>query len=278
MLSGGMSRRFQLPGEPWIDKALYPIGEKPMISIVIERLSEVADEIIVAGGKRAKEYEQRLGVTAVEDADGLIGPLAGIYGGLLRCRSDTFIVLPNDVPFIEGRVLRDLARESSSYEIVSPILPNGVVETAMIAGSSRTAKWILSLLAGKGRAKVADLHRGSPSLLLIDARGRGYSPSSFLNVNKRENIGAQISYPEGPVSGDIKISREFGERDAAEGSERARGSLWGTLLRGWHIDEFQLYAREGAYMLAAYALMDSPHRGERELGKLIIGSLRGELI
>lgn len=278
VLSGGASRRFQRPGEPWVDKALYPVEGKPMIAVAIERLSRLADEIVIAGGKRARIYEEALGVRAVEDAEGLSGPLAGIYAALLSCEGELFVAIPNDMPYLESRILEDLVREAGRYDIVSPTLPNGVVETTVIAGLRRSALWALSLLRGRGRSKVADLHRGSPSVLLIDARGRGYSPRSFINVNKRESIGAEAGYPEGPIAGDVEIIRDMSEEDVSRGSEKIRGSLWGTLMRGWYADEFLLYARKGAYMFAAYALMDSPLPLERELGRLIIGSLRTELI
>ncbi|MEN2999490.1 MAG: NTP transferase domain-containing protein [Acidilobaceae archaeon] len=276
VLSGGMSRRFQVPGEPWRDKALYELDGRPMISFALEKLKGLASEVIVAAGSpgRAELYTRALGVTAVADDDLMRGPLSGLYASLRLCDHDLFIALPNDMPLLEVSYLGELLALARHYDTVSPIFPNGLVETAVIAGRVDTALWVLGLLRGMKRGRVADLHRGVPRLYLSNPVGR-VRPQSFLNVNSRESLGEKVEYPEGPLRGDVKIEREFGEGEAREG--RARATLWTTLFRGEYLQEFSLYASSGVYMFAGYVLQDSPHEYERELGRIVVRSLKPSL-
>lgn len=276
MLSGGMARRFQVAGEPWRDKALHEIDGKPMISHSIEKLKRLSSRVIVAAGslERAELYRRVLGVEAVPDDEMMKGPLSGLYSSLRLCPHDTFIALPNDMPFLDLAYLEELLSLADRYDAVSPLFPNGLVETTVMAGRVPTALWVLSLLRGMNRGRVADLHRGVPRLYLSNPAGR-VAPQSFLNVNSRESLREKVEYPEGPVEGDVRIERDFGEREAREG--RAPATLWSTLFRGEYLQEFSLYASSGVYMFAGYVLQDSPHRYERELGKIVVRSLKPSL-
>jgi len=280
ILSGGLSRRFQKPGEPWTDKALYSIYGKLMIEHLIDKLSSISPNIIVAAGSsdRVKLYSSIVRTSNIvysTDDEMLVGPLSGLYSSLKLCTNSIFIALPNDTPYIPLKLLEEMIELVESYDIVSPILPNGLIETTIVAGKVDTARWILEYLRGRGRSKVADLHRGAPRIYLINVKSRGFKPEEFKNINRREDIEAKISdYPEGPLEDDVEIKREFNVRDVNEKNRSIIGSLWGTLLLGGYLEEFKLYTTRGAYMLAAYTLEDSPNHYERALGKLIIESLK----
>jgi len=278
ILSGGMSRRFQVPGEGWVDKALYPVAGAPMIKAVYEKLSTIADLVIVALGSmgRVDAYKRVLGdFTPVEDDSDFRGPLAGIYAALKACESERLLVVPVDMPYISVGVLRDLLEATGSCDVVSPILPNGLIETTVIALRRDVSLWILDSLKPHGRSRVADIHRGAPRLCLINVKSRGYKPLEFININRREDLALiSIDYPEGPLASDIFIERSFNREDVVARSQKVMGSLWGTLYYGGYIEEFKLYSMKGAYMLAAYALLDSPYEYDRALGEMIVELLK----
>ncbi|MCX8195913.1 MAG: molybdenum cofactor guanylyltransferase [Acidilobaceae archaeon] len=276
VLSGGLSRRFQVAGEPWRDKALYELGGKPMISYALEKLEKLAEELLIAAGtaERAELYGRLLGVRAVADDQGLSGPLAGLYASLRLCREELFLALPNDMPFLPQALLEEMLSRAEAYDVVSPAFPNGLVETTVVAGRVRSALWVLGLLRGMGRSKVADLHRGAPRVYLVSPVGK-HEARAFLNVNARESLREEPQYPEGPLRGDVSIERSFGEEEARAG--RAPASLWATLFKGAYVEEFLLYASKGLYMFAAYALQDSHNAYERELGKLVARALKPPL-
>jgi molybdopterin-guanine dinucleotide biosynthesis protein A len=273
ILSGGMSRRFQVPGEPWIDKAMYPIGGKPMIRIIYDTLLEVADKIIVSTGtpERVEKYRGVLGEAIyTPDVEGFRGPLAGILASLRICEDEYAIAVPVDMPYIESELLRKLLAKLGVWDVASPILPNGLVETAVIGMRKSVARRVLEVLKGYGRSRVADLHRGSPNIYLLNMKRHGFDPNAIMNINRRDDIGRRVKYPEGPVEDDIDIMRGFLTDDIEDPkNERLRGSLWWTLARGDPYEEVKLYLGKGIYMLAAYALEDSKNIFDRYIGSIL---------
>jgi molybdopterin-guanine dinucleotide biosynthesis protein A len=273
-----MSRRFQIPGEPWVDKALYSVGGAPMIKVVFDKLSEVSDRVVLALGSpgRVDSYRRVLGdFTYVVDDNILRGPLAGVYSALRVCGNDRVVIVPVDAPYVSTRLLLELLDATRGYDVVSPILPNGLVETAFIALRGDVASWVLEIVRSHGRSRIADLHRGAPRVYLVNVRERGYQPREFTNINRREDLNTTLnSYPEGPVRGDVEIVRDFTRDDVLGRSPRILGSLWGTLYLGGYLEEFKIYASRYAYMLAAYSLLDSPSEGERLLGDMIVELLK----
>lgn len=281
ILSGGMSRRFQRPGEPWVDKALYPIKGKPMIRIIYELLLNVSDIIIVSTGipERAEIYRGVLDdAIYVKDVEGFVGPLSGLLASLGVCPHEHAIAVPVDMPYIGADLLRELLARLSARDASSPILPNGLVETAIVAMRSSVVKGVLEILKRYGRAKLADLHRGVPKIYLLNMKKHDFDPMMIANINRREDIDKGAKYPEGPLDGDVDISRSYSISDVDSPlDERLRGSLWWTLKTGDPYDEVRLYLSKGVYMFAAYALEDSNNIFERYVGRMLLESMFSDL-
>ncbi|MEM1611193.1 MAG: molybdenum cofactor guanylyltransferase [Sulfolobales archaeon] len=277
MLSGGMSRRFQRPGEPWVDKALYPIKGKPMIRIIYELLLSLSDTVIVSTGiqERAEIYRRVLGnAIYVEDVEGFAGPLSGLLASLSICPYEYAVAVPVDMPYIGADLLRELLARLSTHDASSPILPNGLVETTVVAMRRSIARDVLEILRRYGRARLADLHRGVPKIYLLNMRKHGFDPMMIANINRREDIDRRVEYPEGPLDSDVDISRSYSIEDIENPSnEKLRGSLWWTLRTGDPYDEVRLYLGKGVYMFAAYALEDSKNILERYVGRMLLESV-----
>jgi len=274
ILSGGMSRRFQSPGEAWVDKALFPIDGIPMILRIYRELRKISNHVIIASGSldRARVYRDVVGdAVFVKDTEGLVGPLSGLLSALYACQSDIAVAVPVDMPYISADLLRHMIRRTGGFDVVSPVLPNGLVETAVIAVVRDSAIAVLERLRGLGRARIADLHRGAPKVQLIDIKKHGYDPMVIININRRSDIGKAASYPEGPINGDIEIIRDFDVKDLSGiPRERLRGSLWWTIETGDPYEELKIYLSKGAYMLAAYALQDSSNIFEKYIAEALL--------
>jgi molybdopterin-guanine dinucleotide biosynthesis protein A len=89
--AGGMSARM---GE---DKALKPFLGRPLIQRVIDRLSPIADELIVTTNRPA-EYEF-LGLRLVPDLKPGRGALGGLYTAIASAASPLVAVAACDMPF-----------------------------------------------------------------------------------------------------------------------------------------------------------------------------------
>lgn len=101
VLAGGRSRRMGA------DKAMLPLGGRPVIEHVVYGLARVCRHVfIVSDGPN--RYGGRLSMDVKEIYDRLpgSGPLAGLQAGMMSSPTDTVILAGCDMPFISPRVLK----------------------------------------------------------------------------------------------------------------------------------------------------------------------------
>ena len=277
ILSGGLSRRFQSPNEPWIDKALYVIDGKPMIVRIYESLKAIVDSAIIAVNNedRAKRYREVVPEAKyVIDNEPFKGPLAGIYSGIRACNDDYVVVIPNDMPFITPNAIELLVKELSSFDAVTYILPNGHISNALMALRRDVAIPILNKLAELGRSKSFDLLRGAPKVLFMNPLTHGVDAKSLVNINTRDDVTNEPRLGEVVVRNDVSIVRDFRIDDITDlRVSKLIGSLWYTIATGDYIPEFRLYAESGVQMLVAHVLLDSRNENVRALGRRILDAL-----
>lgn len=118
ILAGGQARR--MGGG---DKALLPLGGRPMLAHVIERLRPQCHALALSANGDARRFAAfALPVVADERPD-FSGPLAGLLAGLEHARSRLEIAdvltLPGDTPFPPGDLVARLheARRAAGAEI-----------------------------------------------------------------------------------------------------------------------------------------------------------------
>jgi molybdopterin-guanine dinucleotide biosynthesis protein A len=278
ILSGGKSRRFKKDYLENFDKALFEINGIPMILRIYDTLKRIVDEIVVSIESKDKidKYREYVDVDYfILDKHVFEGPLDGIYSCLNELKAEILLFVPNDMPFITDKLLTIIIDKSLDYGLVSPILPNGLIETSIIGMNKNVLHDYIHLLTEWKRAKIADLHRAVPNVYLVDPVTNNIPPSTFTNINRPEDAEKRVScYPDGPIEKDIVIDREFSIEDVSrKNMEKIKFSLWNTLYTGDPYNEFKYYLDRGLYMLAAYTLMDSDNIFLIHLGKNIIKSL-----
>ncbi len=118
VLAGGRSRRLGR------DKAVELVGGEPLISRVVARMSEVADEIVVVVNEieRASRLPLPQDAVVVVDAYADKGSLGGIFSGLRAGREDWAIVVACDMPFVNVALLRHMLDQTDECDAVVPIL------------------------------------------------------------------------------------------------------------------------------------------------------------
>lgn len=116
-LAGGQSRRMGT------DKALLPLvaGGQPMLSVVLERLSAVSDDVFVVANDQAR-YEA-LGARVVPDLHRDVGALGGIQAAIASSAHDHCLVVACDMPFLSLPLLRRMADEPRDYDVLVPLIP-----------------------------------------------------------------------------------------------------------------------------------------------------------
>jgi len=173
VLAGGQSRRM---GQ---DKAHLPTGAGTLLERIVDRLSPVVDQLIVAGGPALSIPAVRW----VPDARPGAGPLAGMAAGLGATSGDLAWIVACDLPDVEpcvGELLFDLAPD---VDAVVPRLDRRPECLCAVYRASLAARILTMLDAGDRR--VTALLDGIRVRYVEAAELRRVDPElrSFRNLN-----------------------------------------------------------------------------------------------
>jgi len=114
VLAGGRSRRLG------VDKALLEFGGVPLLRTVVERVSSVCGQIIVAVDRPGRYRRLGLPASLVADVSPGLGPLAGLQAGLRACATAHALVVACDLPFLDAELLRYMAGLPRDYQALVP--------------------------------------------------------------------------------------------------------------------------------------------------------------
>ena len=141
VLAGGRSVRM---GK---DKASLELSEQTLLSRVVETVSLVCPEVIIAGGEQGLADDLGPDVRWVSDPPGSVGPLAGVTAGLQAARHDACLIVACDMPFLNPALLSHLVDRLGTFDAVVPI-SQGVsqyLHAAYSRSSATTAQALLRL-------------------------------------------------------------------------------------------------------------------------------------
>ena len=105
------------------DKALLPLveGGKPLLSLVLERLGSVSDDVLVVANDRDRYAS--FGVRVVPDLHPEVGALGGIHTAIAMSRNEHCFVVACDMPFLNLPLLHRMADEPRDFDVLVPLLP-----------------------------------------------------------------------------------------------------------------------------------------------------------
>ncbi len=115
ILAGGQSRRMGR------DKAFLPVGGRPVVERVVERVAPLSDDLLLIATTHAPYAH--LPARLVGDVYPGKGSLGGIYTALQAARHDYCLVVACDMPFLNVELLRyliSLVDLSPNYDVVIP--------------------------------------------------------------------------------------------------------------------------------------------------------------
>ena len=221
ILAGGKARRFQTKGGArWEDKALATISGKPLLIYALENVHGVVDEVAVSvkDEERAVRYEEILRTNGlnkvrivVDEKSDISGPTVAIMSGLRQVQADYCLTLPCDMPFLEPKVADYLFKQAEEYEVVTPMWPNGRLETLLTVLERQTGLEITETLCRLKRPRSDDIQRGASKTLLVSALNeiKELDPElkSFVNINSKEDLNKpQTRRAHGPIKENVKIN------------------------------------------------------------------------
>ncbi len=141
ILAGGQSRRMGR------DKAFIEFEGKPLIARVIERVQNVAAEVLIIANDNASYA--RFGLPIINDVYPGKGSLGGIYSGLLAASHEHALAVACDMPFLNEALLRYLISLASQADVV---VPHAIDPSSNVAHNGKRPRRAQVL------AKSRDLH------------------------------------------------------------------------------------------------------------------------
>ena len=197
ILAGGSSRRLGR------EKSLLLFDGKPLICWTAERLSSVADEIVVVA--RDEEHSLKLkealsgfipkGINLVYTWDRIpgYGPLAGIAAGMRWGRGEYASATACDLPFLSPRVVEKLfitAEEDPDCGGAVPVHPNGFFEPLHCVYHREKMGWACEMAVAAGERRIyAPLREMGMRHVAVDLlRPLDADLLTFFNLNTREDL------------------------------------------------------------------------------------------
>jgi len=116
ILAGGKNKRLGR------DKANEIIGGQTLIECVIERVKPLSQQILIVTSRQKPAFMVTDDVQVVTDLYPGMGPLGGIYTGLMSSRQASSVVVACDMPFLNTELLRYMIECSNGYDAVVPRL------------------------------------------------------------------------------------------------------------------------------------------------------------
>lgn len=192
ILAGGRSRRLGR------DKAIEPIGGKPLITRVIDRLSSVTQQTVVVLNDQERASQLPLpetSKTAVDlYPDG--GSLGGIFTGLSAADADWGMVVACDMPFLNIELFQHMLSLRESYDAVVPMLEGRPEPTHAIY-----SKRCLGPIEEKLKAndlKIALFFEDVRVKFIPEDEVNRFDPQhlSFFNINTQDDLDKALNLVE----------------------------------------------------------------------------------
>ena len=189
VLAGGKSRRLGR------DKAIEPVGGEPLLSRVIGRLSQVAEQtvVVVADTERASQLPLPRSAKVAVDLYPGGGSLGGIFTGLSAADGEWGIVVACDMPFLNVELFRHMLTLRDGVDAVVPVLEGRPEPTHAVY-----SKACLPHMESRLQADDLKIARFFDEVQVsyvsqVDVEKRDPDHLSFFNVNTQEDLDTALS-------------------------------------------------------------------------------------
>ena len=185
ILAGGFSSRFGT------DKGLLKIANRSLILYVTEIASLITDEIFIVTNSNRKielysKEVKNLKIKYFLDLYNDIGPLAGIYTGLINSKKEYSLIIPFDTPFLSKKILFLLIKLCEDKNAIIPRWPNGHIEPLHAVYKTKMAFTAAKDAIANKEKKVSAMIQRIDDVCYISTNSlRKYDPTlqTFLNIN-----------------------------------------------------------------------------------------------
>ncbi len=189
ILAGGISKRF---GQ---DKGLVKLAGKPLIILVLEKVSEVVDEIVLVVNSDAqkRKFAGAIGKKAsiVQDRTNIQTPLVGAVVGFETVQSDYALLLACDTPYLSSKILSFLLEMSINKAAAIPRWPNGNIEPLQAAYNAKAAAQAAEISLKEDKLNMRSMIDSIRNVRYISTIAlRQFDPTlkTFVNINTPSDL------------------------------------------------------------------------------------------
>lgn len=177
VLAGGESRRLGTK------KHLLEFGGQTLLQIIVDRLAQVSDDIVIVTSPRDVVALDVSGARVIADDIPGRGPLSGLHAGLQAATSDRALLVASDMPFLSVPLLNHLPQLRPTADAVVPKIA-GEPEP-LLAVYARTCLPVVEELLTRDGASMRDLLPRVNTYLVPEDEIRSFDPAglSWFNLN-----------------------------------------------------------------------------------------------
>jgi molybdopterin-guanine dinucleotide biosynthesis protein A len=180
ILAGGKSRRMGR------NKALINIGGRPLVEILAERVSPLAEKVFISAND--PDLFSFLPFQVVPDLCPLQGPLAGIHAVMSKYIYTLYLTLACDLPALPSSLIRRMLDVSEGFDAVIPRTPDGRTHP-LAAVYRRTYLPVIEEALRKKENKVIDTLPGyGMRVRWIDSGEGKFADSDLANINTPDDL------------------------------------------------------------------------------------------
>ena len=179
ILAGGASSRM---GK---DKGLCEFKGKSLVSYAIEALIPICDTILISSNNT--ENYKKFGYEVVVDQHKNIGPIGGIYSGLVKSATIHNLIISCDTPFLNTQLLEYVIANVDGYDIVVPKHGNSYIEPLASYYSSTIISTIEESIKNEDYKLMNLFNRVRFKSIKVDSI-IGYSNMLFKNLNTPSDL------------------------------------------------------------------------------------------
>jgi molybdopterin-guanine dinucleotide biosynthesis protein A len=179
VLAGGQGRRMG-----GTDKGLMQMGERPMITWVLERFASQVDEVLISANQNLEEYA-RFGFRVIADEiTGFAGPLAGLHCALRQSSNPLVGAVPCDSPFLPLDLVERLYRALLEHKAQLAVARTGDQPHPVFSLCRREVLGNLTRFLENGGRKV-DAWYAALNHVEVQFDDQ---PEAFRNINTRQEL------------------------------------------------------------------------------------------
>ena len=175
ILAGGSSIRF---GQ---NKAFVDVGGIRLIDCITEKMKNIFEQVIMIANE--KERYEYIGIPIIEDLIKGLGPIGGIYTGLMSISNQAGFFVACDMPFINKQLIRYMVDIKDNHEAVVPMVANNIEPLHAIY--SKSCLTTIKELINSNLYQVRLLYERMPVRYIREDEIKKFCTpgKAFLNIN-----------------------------------------------------------------------------------------------